>query len=727
MTGNIAIYIGFFTALAAGVLFFLHARGRVNLEKSAVNAYYVHAAAVLAASAYLLHALLAHKFQYFYVYAHTDLSLSTEYLISAFWAGQEGSYLFWALCAALIGLVLLKSEPKIRSLLMPLFMAGQAFLLLFLMLESPFHLLDPVPLDGGGINPMLLDPWMMIHPPVVFIGYALLLVPFVYAAAALYKKEYHQIFINALPWAAAGWFFLGAGIFIGGAWAYRVLGWGGYWGWDPVENASLVPWLTASALVHGMLLQKQKRYFMRTNIFLALTTFLLVVFATFLTRSGVMAEYSVHAFADTALTYYLAAFMLSFALAGYGLFAARYRGISAGGDLEVPLLSRQGSFGMAIVVLCVSAVLVLLGTLSPLLTGLLGKPASVDETFYVRTNAPLAALLVLLLGFGPFLKFKKHTAQEIFSAVKWPLAAVPAAIVIALLAGVKSLFGLLFIGAAALALATNTVFFVRCWAKSGIKHSGGYLAHVGLALMFIGIFGSTAYSRSHKVHLYQDQPLKVFGYTFTYTGHAPEGDKYALDILVESENKTFTVRPKMFLRWFRGEEKLMIEPAISRGIWRDLYVAPESLSLEEHSERFVLARGQSKTIEGYTILFKEFTFPQPHTGEEEEEGIVEIGAVLEVTWQGQTETVIPVFRHTPAGNELIGAKLPGGETEIKIDAIDASRGEARFVLGGDCCPGVELLVAELKLKPLISVLAFGTTLLIAGTALAVWRRFTVRH
>ena len=253
MPGKIALYIAFFSALGAGILFLLplFTKKQLNRSRAAFQLYYIHTVAVVAASAFLLYALLTHQFQYYYVYANTDLSLGTAYLFSAFWAGQEGSYLFWALCGAVAGLFLLKKEHNLRHLVMPVFMAGQAFLLLFLVLDSPFRLLDWIPADGTGLNPLLKDPWMVIHPPIVFIGYALLIIPFAYAVAALYARDYHQGFMPALPWAVCGWFFLGAGIFIGGVWAYRVLGWGGYWGWDPVENASLIPWLAGTALVHG--------------------------------------------------------------------------------------------------------------------------------------------------------------------------------------------------------------------------------------------------------------------------------------------------------------------------------------------------------------------------------------------------------------------------------------------------------------------------------------------
>ncbi len=721
MIGNVALYIAFFTALGAGILFFLPLFGneQINRSRAAVQLYYIHTVAVVAASAYLLYALLTHQFQYYYVYAHTDLNLGTEYLFSAFWAGQEGSYLFWALCGVLVGLFLLKREHKLRHLVMPVFMTGQAFLLLFLILDSPFYLLDWIPADGAGLNPLLLDPWMVIHPPIVFIGYALLIVPFAYAVAALYRKDYHESFMPALPWAVIGWLFLGAGIFIGGVWAYRVLGWGGYWGWDPVENASLVPWLTGTALVHGMLLQLKKRIFLRANIFLAITTFLLVIFATFLTRSGVMAEYSVHAFAETMLTYFLTAFLILLALVGYILFVLRYRDIRDPGDMSYSLFNRPGTFGLTVVVLCASALLVLLGTLSPILTGWFGTPSSVDEVFYFRTNAPLALVLLLLLGLCPFLRWKQEERRVLLKTLAIPLVAAAAAIAAALISGVSAPFDLLFLSAGAFAVVGNTAALVRVFLRQGIKFSGAYLAHVGLALMFIAILASTNYTRSHMIHLTPDQPVETLGYTFTYTGHIP-GDKYAMSILVDDGEKTSIALPKMYM----AGERLMREPAILRNIWRDLYISPVELSIDDHSNQVVVAKGETFNYEDYVIEFTEFSFLQPHDGGE---GSVEIGAILEVKIAGEEETIIPVLKLDGENHESVGALLPGSDVEIYLDAVDATQGLAQFSTGGDCCPGEELFIVEVKSKPFIAVLGLGTALLILGTAIAAWRRFSIRQ
>ena len=201
----------------------------------------------------------------------------------------------------------------------------QIFLLVLLLKKSPFALLPDVPPDGRGLNPLLKDFWMVIHPPVVFVGYAALAVPFAYALAALTANKYEDWVRLTLPWAGFSCLSLGAGIFIGAYWAYKVLGWGGYWGWDPVENASLVPWILSVAMIHGLILERTKRIFRRTNLLLAILCFLLVVYATFLVRSGVLGDFSVHSFADLGITGYLLIFMVFFLFLLWALFGQTVR------------------------------------------------------------------------------------------------------------------------------------------------------------------------------------------------------------------------------------------------------------------------------------------------------------------------------------------------------------------------------------------------------------------
>ncbi|MFO8192057.1 MAG: cytochrome c biogenesis protein CcsA [Bacillota bacterium] len=717
MIGNIGILIAFGSALAAAILFLKKAISSQSGKSAGIDYayvfYHLHTAGIIIASVYLMYVLLTHQFQYYYVFAHTNLELPLKYLVSSFWAGQEGTFLLWALMAALAGYLLMKKEKELLPAVMPFILLGQLFLMIFLFLETPFYDLGRVPADGMGMNPLLMDPWMVIHPPIVFIGYALLTIPFAYAVAALWKKDWSVGFLRALPWAGAGWLFLGAGIFIGAAWAYRVLGWGGYWGWDPVENASLVPWLTATALVHGLVGQKQKGRFVKSNLLLAIITFVLIITATFLTRGGVMADYSVHAFAETALTYVLGIFVLIYLVPGLALYIARFKFLPVQSSSE-GFFSRQGSFVITMVVLCLSALLVLLGTLSPILTGLFGSPASVDEQFYFQTNSPLFFLLFIVLIVCPLLGWKNEVFKVVFTRLKKILIIFPAALIVAYLAGVNSFFNLLFIGIMTLALAVNVVWLVRT-VKAGLKFSGAYLAHVGLALLFIGVLASTFYTESQLLNLKKGEPVEALGLEFTYLGLTVEGENNYPVVQVEDGTRVIIARPNIYT----AGEQVMRSPAIQHNILSDLYISPMELQIVGGGETFVLAKDEQYRVGDYLIVFRDFSFASHSEAE-----VIEVGALLDVDGGDGFREYMPTIVQNPAERINNPAILPGGE-RIIMEKIDADNGMVQLTFeGGESVVEEEIFIAEVKIKPLISILAIGAVLLVAGTAIAVWRRFT---
>ncbi|MGM0651511.1 MAG: heme lyase CcmF/NrfE family subunit [Bacillota bacterium] len=717
MVGNAGIVIAFISTLISGVLFLRQACTEKALEKGKFNYplifYNLHTLGLLVAFIYLYYAIFTHQFQYYYVYAHTSLSLPPEYLVSAFWAGQEGTFLLWALFTSGAGYILFKKEKELLSYMMPFILLGQLFLLLFLIMETPFFHLGTIPDDGMGLNPLLMDPWMVIHPPIVFIGYALLIFPFAYASAALWKKDWQKGFLRALPWATAGWLFLGAGILIGGAWAYRVLGWGGYWGWDPVENASLIPWLTGTALVHGLIVQKQKGLFIKSNMILAIITFVLVILATFLTRGGVMSEYSVHAFAETTLTYLIGLFIVVFTLIGFALYRWRMKDISSK-NTPAFSLSRESSFALTMIILSVSALLVLLGTLSPLITGLWGTPSSVGEPFYLQTNAPIVLFLFLLLASCPLLLWKEQSFKVLINKLKLILITVPALLAIGYMIGITTLTGLLFLLAIYLALAVNLLSLAISF-KGGIKYTGGYLAHVGLALLFVGIVGSTLYTESQIVTLSPGQRAEVFGKQFVYTGINTEEENNYLEIQVSDGNSMFMARPNIYTAGGR----IMRSPDISRNVLRDLYISPIEIQTNDSGHSIILATGESEKVGDYQVTFEHFTFEQ-HSGS----SIIEVGAVLKIQTNGITEEYVPMIRQDLSGQASIPVTLPEGET-LTLEEIDADRGLAIISIeGGDCCPDEEYFTFEIKVKPLISFMIAGTVLLICGAGIATWRRFS---
>ncbi len=304
---------------------------------------------LLAASGLLLYIILTHQFNFYYVYNYTSSDLQLKYLISAFWGGQEGSFMVWILFSILIGLGLMKwTRDPYRGPVLFFLTLTQIFLLSmisgisigdFQLGASPFRSLaeampnapflqsnpDFVPQDGKGLNDLLKSPWMMIHPPILFVGFAMMTVPYCFAMAALWKRKYNEWVEPALPWTLGANVALLTAIFLGGYWAYVTLSFGGYWAWDPVENASFVPWLLGTAGIHTMIIQRKSSTSQKASIIFAILAYVAIVYETFLTRSGILADSSVHSFVDLGLYNQLVAFMAAVTIIGLGLFFYRYK------------------------------------------------------------------------------------------------------------------------------------------------------------------------------------------------------------------------------------------------------------------------------------------------------------------------------------------------------------------------------------------------------------------
>lgn len=701
--GNILLIIAFVSAVVSTV-FYTVAGLRKKDSFKANWVFYVHAGAIVASSFYLLFCLLTHQFRYHYVYANTDSTLNWPYLLSAFWAGQQGSFLFWALCGALVSLLVLRRS--VRPLVMATLTLGQSFLTLFLVQDTPFRLMAHIPSEGLGLNPLLLNPWMIIHPPIIFIGYALLIVPMAYSIAALIDRDFHEGLVESLPWALLGWVFLGAGILIGGVWAYQVLGWGGYWAWDPVENSSLIPWLTCGALIHGLLVQRKRSVFLRPNHFLSITTYLLVIAATFITRSGMMADYSVHAFAQTPLSLLLGVFALVFAVLGYGIFLLRFSEIAYDGE-RVSMLSRPVVFGVTMLILSISAALIMLGTLAPIITGWTGLPATVESSFYTTTNGPLVTVLLVLLGLIPLVGKGKLSWASIENSLTVPICVLSASIVGSFLLGVRAPLDLLFIGTAVFAGASNLMCFVHTWKARGLKFTGAYIAHLGLALILVGFLVSTNYTRTETVYLSAGRETEALGYHFTWSGSK------TLDIGVQKRASSAMVRPKMYMAGSRQ----MREPGINRNLWQDIYVSPIEIAAEFDGQ-ILMREGRYFAYDDYSLHFSELRH-NPHAEGE----AVEVSAILIVRYLGDVSSVTPTLKINPDGVEYYGAKLPHSNETIFLQAVDATDKLAWFTIGDTATPRKDLLIVEVKTKPLISALGLGALLLCLGTAVACWRRF----
>jgi cytochrome c-type biogenesis protein CcmF len=718
--GNPLLVLSFMAALLSLFLFLLGAKDKGKYQESGKKIYYLFFFFVSLAAIDLLYLFLTHHFQVEYVYGYSSSDLPWFYLISSFWAGQEGTFLLWLFFGALLGIFLIKRSGPYRGYVMTFYLLAQIFLLVLLLKKSPFSLLPTTPGEGRGLNPLLQDFWMVIHPPIVFIGYAALTIPFSYALAALVKNKYEDWVRFAFPWAAFSCLSLGAGIFIGGYWAYKVLGWGGYWGWDPVENASLVPWLFSVALVHGMLLEKIKGTMRKTNLLLAILSFLLVLYATFLTRSGVLGEFSVHSFADLGINAYLMLFMFLFTLLSLGLFLFRLSGIVQA-ETTKNLLSVEFFIFLAITFLSVSAFLVLMGTSAPLITKLFGQASNVGVTYYVNTQLPLGIILALLLGFAPFLGWRGSKLNDLFKTFLPTLIMSVFLTILAFVLEVTFSLYLILMFVSSLAVIGNLTILIRR-KKAGWKSLGGFVTHVGVGLMLVGIISSSGYSRSVKLNLPEKEAKDAFGYQFTYLG--TEGDtlnqKSALEVKVEKGGNSFIAKPKLYFSEYN--QAYMRTPYIRITPLYDLYLAPlENQTGEGLGEnKFLLKKGESKEVGGYNIEFVGFDMSSHGI-----EGGMRVGATLEITHENEKQTFIPaiVMGGTEAEDSLRVVMLPGGNDHLILERINADdKSVALNLILTNPEAGKNLLVLEVSRKPLINVLWLGTILIMAGLVIATYRR-----
>ncbi|HEY6193372.1 MAG TPA: cytochrome c biogenesis protein CcsA [Bacteroidota bacterium] len=732
--GHLSILAAFLTSLGAAYSYFTAGGGRGRASGAGQlprRLYWAMTFAVLIASGTLMAILLTHQFQYSYAARYSSQSLPLLYTISAFWAGQEGTFLLWALLVSLMGVFYMHGSGKNDATGMAVVSAFSGFLFLLMLVKSPFEISQQIPADGAGLNPLLQDPWMAIHPPILFIGYAAALFPFAMVVSALRRRRYEEWFESGFAWTLFAAGTLGAGIIIGGFWAYKVLGWGGYWGWDPVENSSLVPWLILLALIHGLVVQKTKGALVRTNMALALVSFILVLYATFLTRSGVLTDFSVHSFVDLGISNYLIGVQVAAVFVGLGLFASRFREIRSPG-LEFSGVNRDLAMVVSIFVLCLGALFTFAGMSSPILTGLLGKASQVDTSFYNKVNLPVGIGIALLLGVTPFLGWSNEANASLLRRLSLPLALTVLSCCIAYVGGVTSALLLLFVGSASFGVISNAVVAFRQY-KSGWMTLGGPVGHIGVGLLLIGIVGSGEFDERTQISLKAGEPQSVFGYQLTFQGASGNtAERQFMQIDVSDGRSSYRAAPRLYFSEYN--QSLMREPDIKVYPLKDLYISPLEMrspaAAPSHHPLYDITKGETKEIAGYRIKFSGFDMSQHGDA-----GSMAVGALLEIERGGKVAQVTPRLLFDPNGErKLIPADLPPADyrsmgasrPQVALSAISVEEKKVGLeILGIDEKPASaapDELIVEVSTKPLMMVVWTGVILILAGTAMAFKRR-----
>jgi cytochrome c-type biogenesis protein CcmF len=573
--------------------------GRRNLLKSSELAVYLNFALLTAASAALLKAFLVRDFSLLYVFEYSNRSLSDAYAVTAFWAGQEGSLLLWAwLLAFSAALAIYQNKNKLGELIpwatFVLMLNTSFFLLLLNFVSHPFAPFPgAIPADGYGLNPLLQNPGMVIHPPTLFIGYVGLTIPYAFALASLLVGRSDSEWIKRMRiWTVVSWFLLGVGILLGAEWAYVELGWGGYWAWDPVENASLMPWLTATAFMHSIMIQQRRGMFKIWNMNLIILTYFLIIFGTFITRSGLIS--SVHAFGKSSLGTFFLVFMILTLVLGFVLVWWRRKMLVTENHLE-SLLSRESAFLLTNLIFSAMAFSVFWGTIFPVLSEITkGVKITVGPGFYNRVNVPIALVLMILIAVGPLLAWRRGVKREIVRSLAMPVTLGVIGAVGAYASGIRSVATTLVMAFSALILGSVLMEFYRgASARNEIKGEpmpmaaikvilnnrrryGGYIVHLGMVLIFMGLSGATL-TREVTGTIVPDESLSVGDYTLKYMNMRwiPTKDRLAvttrLKVFREGQAIGYLVPERRFYE--NREDQPTTEVSIISDWKEDLYVA----------------------------------------------------------------------------------------------------------------------------------------------------------
>ncbi|RPD47213.1 cytochrome C biogenesis protein [Hymenobacter sediminis] len=532
--GHLGVIVAFVAAIVAAYSYYKASQGRVLGDADAAwlrlgrGAFALHGVAVFVVIAALFGIIHGHRYEYYYAWSHSSNHLPVYYMISCFWEGQEGSFLLWIFWHVLIGFVLMRYSRRWEAPVMVVFAGVQLFLtsmILGVVLgdlkigSSPFILLrdfmpdlpvfklNPnfVPKDGTGLNALLQNYWMVIHPPTLFLGFALTLVPFAYAIAGLWKGEFTKWVRPAMRWTLWGGLVLGVGIMMGAYWAYETLNFGGYWNWDPVENAVYIPWLVLVASLHGLVLWQRSRTALRTSFVLVIATFLLVLYATFLTRSGVLGNASVHSFTDLGLSGQLIIYLMAFVVLAVALLVWRWKQIPIS-PKELTTYNAELWVFVGATVLCLGAFQVLVTTSIPVYNAFLGfigiksnlaLPADQIQ-HYTKIQLWMGVGVAFFSGLAQVMWWQKNNKESLTGSLTVPaiLTLLGAALVILLVQyyGLKMEATYIVLLTTALFGVLANLGMVFTLMKRKISLSGGGVAHIGIALMLLGILASAGYS-----------------------------------------------------------------------------------------------------------------------------------------------------------------------------------------------------------------------------------------
>jgi len=612
--GSFTLYAAFVAcayALAASVA---GARRRsARVIESGIGAFYLVTGLMTLASAIIVYAFVSHDYTIRYVDRYSDSSQPLFYKLTSYWGGLDGSIMFWVFLLSVFGAIAVHSNRERQRELIPYVVAVIAsvqmfFLFLMIVHKNPFatYLLE-IPIDGRGLNPLLQNPYMAIHPPSLYTGFVGMTIPFAFGMAALITGYLDDSWLRAVRrWTMFSWLFLSLGLTLGMIWAYEELGWGGWWGWDPVENAGALPWFTATAFLHSVRVQEQRSMFRIWNITLVILTFFLTIFGTFMTRSGVVQ--SVHAFGeDPELAMLFSIFMVAILVISFGFVIYRLPLLRSRNELET-WVSREGAFVLNNWILLFSAFFILFATMFPTLSeAVTGQRITVGPPFFNKWMIPIGLALLFLTGVGPLLAWRKSTFNNLRYQLQWPMFLSIVTMVGLYAIGFRVWVSGFCFGLCAFVIGTISQEFVRganvrrdvtgtdlFTAMIGLvmrsrRRYGGYVVHVGIVLMFLG-FAGAGFKQSEQVLLNPGEQVDVgrFSVRHDRLSESDDGRKQMVTAHMTVFKDDQEVGELFPARWFyrKHETEPTTEVAIRRSVSEDLYVTLAAYELGDQSASF---------------------------------------------------------------------------------------------------------------------------------------------
>lgn len=760
-------------------------------KKLARISFYIHSASVILIVATLFFMLLNHYYEYYYVWQHSNNEMPLRYIFSCFWEGQEGSFLLWSFWHVVLGNILIRTSADWETPVMTVFSSVQIFLssmllgiyfgdynigsnpFTVLLREHPDFFNAPIfqnpgyltQIDGRGLNPLLQNYWMTIHPPTLFLGFALTLVPFSFAISGLWKKRFTEWLSPALPWAFIGIAILGIGVLMGGAWAYEALSFGGFWAWDPVENASLVPWITLVGAGHIMIVQRKKVSASGILFFLAIITFLLILYSTFLTRSGILGDASVHAFTDLGMSGQLLIYLLFYLILAIILFFARYKEMpkSQGED---NLWSREFWMFIGALVLLVSAFQITATTSIPVVNKILGTklaPPTEAIEHYNAWQVPIAIIIALVLGISQHLKYKNSDFKKFIRQIS---ISIFLSFIIAFCFGyfigmlkIRNLLHLVLLFSSLFAVFANLDYFIRI-VKGKIKKAGSSLAHAGFGLILLGALISQSQQKNISTNVTgvditqlgkdfqnQENTLLFIGdtvpmgnYFVTYKWKKQEGVNvfYEVEYLEKTDSANYVKEFSLFPRVQTNPRMGNVSEPDTRHFWeKDIYTHVTYAELEERNnepgdfkepETYKIAAGDTVFSSNAIIVLEEFN-SRINRGEFGlNDSDLAVGAHLRVmdvngkkhsafpVFVLRNNTIFPVFDDIPElGLRFTFEKIYPQENKIDISVFESKKSVQR-----------EFIIMKAIVFPFINILWVGCLLFFIGTLLAVYQRVKVK-